>query len=205
MIEPSESDTLELLLQQESDLLNAATATIIYNEEMKIFKAEKVYLMTWSPDPKELPNADFQMQHNYSLDILSQFLTTMRCGLLCVEATQLGNPHYHGWYQLGESKYTKTRLAITKTLQRIGNLRITEARSVKPGLWTERKNGLYYYKKDSLDDMILIKNNPITKDSKFEYNWISSVFFSLDLKNTSITTKISDKQFYLQFYSDSTL
>lgn len=204
MIASPLTDTVELRTEEIIIDRIAAVAQIILVEESKIDTLQTVYLITWCPDPKELPNSDFDMQHLFNVDILSDFLKQVKCGLFCVETTQLGNPHYHGWYQLSnDPTRTKERLAILKTLQRLGFVKVTQARTVRKNQWFERKNGLYYYKKDSIDEMLFARENPIHKESKFDYDWVSSMFFTLDLKNSSIQNKISDKKFYLQFYNDS--
>lgn len=181
-----------------------AKGMVIEKEESRIDKGADLYLITWCPDPAELPNSDFNIQHLFNINLLADYLKTVKCGLFCVESTQLGNPHYHGWYQK-EPCYELPRIAIMKTLQRFGRVKVTKAKSVKPGLYSERSNGLHYYKKEVMDEMINVSENPITSRSKCDYPFYSSYFFTMDSKKpTNMEDKLSDRQFYLQFYTDST-
>ena len=120
-------------------------AEIIDISENMIVDSDPVYLFTWSPDPELLPDADFKTQHKYSVNFIAEFLDTCLIGLACVEPTQKGNPHYHGWYQVDPITEVE-RLAYVKTMQKFGLVKITECISYKKGLWSERCNGLHYYK-----------------------------------------------------------
>lgn len=173
--------------------------------ESRIIEDQHVYLITWSPDPGLLPDADFETQHNYNVNFLAGFLYSCRCGLLCVESTQMGNPHYHGWYQVSQSPELELwRISYIKTMQKHGIVKITPCRHVKPGLWSERRNGLYYYKKDLLDTMLTIKNNPIDQDSKDDTDWnVCLFFFTKEIKDKRLDKKLTDRAYYLQFYRDS--
>lgn len=181
---------------------------LIEYEESKIDPSSELYLITWAPDPKELPDADFYIQHNVNVELLTQFLKACACGIFCVEATQIGNPHYHGWYQVDPTKEL-VRIAVVKTMQRFApkGLKIAPARSWKFFNWTERGNALYYYKKDICDAFLNVDPNPITKDSESTVNfdtiqWIS--FFDSRMKiDKSLTDKISDRRFYRSFYGDT--
>jgi len=64
--------------------------------EHMIVDSQPVYLFTWSPDPELLPDSDFITQHKYNVNFLADYLKTCLVGLICVESTQKGNPHYHG-------------------------------------------------------------------------------------------------------------
>lgn len=178
---------------------------LIWDLECSIDEGRELYLITWSPDPKELPDADFYLQHNINVQILSDYLKCCYTGAFCVESTQMGNPHYHGWYQV-ESKLELCRIAIIKTMGRFGIVKIVKARSYKIFNWSEKCNALYYYKKDVLDAMYNIDPNPITKDSlsTVDFDVLSMVgFFSRDRYDKTIQDKISDRKFYRDFYSDT--
>lgn len=204
MIAPLDPSTNLLIEPTNDEIINRCVpkAEMVKTTEGQINEDNPVYLITWNPDPKELPNSDFNLQHQFNVNILSDYLKSCDCGLFCVESTQLGNPHYHGWYQVSAT-LEPMRIVHVKVMQRLGMVKITRAITIRKNTWFERKNGLYYYKKDLLDSMLMTDYNPINEESSETYAWASSMFFTLDLKNSSIQNKISDKQFYLQFYKDS--
>jgi len=173
--------------------------------ESSIDDEKKVYLVTWSPDPKELPDCDFYIQHQVNIEILADYLKCCSAGLFCVESTQLGNPHYHGWYQIDDNKEL-ARIALIKTLNRFGIVRITPIKhSYKIFSWSESANALYYYKKDSLDAFLTYPIITSTSTSTLNFNILDSIgFFSRDHKGlTTINDKMSNRQFYRQFYADT--
>lgn len=177
----------------------------IEHEESKIVSDQPVYLITWCPDPKELPDADFYLQHNVNAQLLIDYLMQCRCGIFCVESTQIGNPHYHGWYQVRDSSEL-ARVAIIKTMQRFGIVKIAKAKKIKRFCWSENANALYYYKKDCLDACLNVTPNPITSASFVTVNFdvMDLVgFFSKDKSCKTIKDKVSDRKFYRDFYSDT--
>lgn len=171
--------------------------------ENMIVCSEPIYLITWSPDPELLPDADFVTQHKYNVNFLSDYLNTCLVGLLCVESTQKGNPHYHGWYQV-DSVTELERLSYIKTMQKFGLVKITECISYKRGMWSERRNGLHYYKKSCIDEMLTVPFNPITPFTLDDTDWNACLFFfTKQLKDKRFDKKLSDRQYYLTFYRDS--
>jgi len=180
-----------------------ATEQIEYCESC-IDPDEKLYLFTWSPDPKDMPDADLYLQHNVNISTLSDYLKCCSAGVFCVEATQLGNPHYHGWYQINND-YELVRIAIMKTLQRFGNVKLTPGHKYKIFNWKERGNCLYYYKKDICTYYSMLPN-PITKDSVSTVNFdiLDMVgFFKGDKAMHKVKDVLSNVQFYRQFYEDT--
>lgn len=182
----------------------------VFEYELDIDLEEDLYLFTWSPDPKRLPNASFLLQHDYAISIISDFLFSCKCGLACVETTQLGNPHYHGWYQLStDSLFEQTRIAMVKTMQQIGLIKITKSIGhYRINGWSQHANCLFYYKKDLIQSMLHIKRNPITSGMKSIENWCSaetSHYFAVDGKRQTVAD-IEERQniyqFYMQFYSE---
>jgi len=185
---------------------------MVIEAEGEIDPDETLYLITWSPDPSELPNADFNTQHLFNVNILSDFLSTVECGLFCVEASQLGSPHYHGWYQLSTDPIKeKSRLTYIKVMQRFSphGLKITRSKGhYKIGSLVSQANCLYYYKKDLLQSMATIYINPICSQSRVDLDWNSHSH--LFMKNgrqsvADIEDKITLKEFYKQFYENSLL
>lgn len=176
-----------------------------YFENM-IDDSYEVYLITWCPDPKEMPDSDIYLQHSVNVDMLAHYLTYCSAGLFCVESTQLGNPHYHGWYQVS-SKYELHRIACIKTMQRFGIVKIVEAKHYKIFNWKEKGNALYYYKKDLREKFKDIHPNPIAYCDRTTVNFdtLDMVgFFSKDRKNMkSIRDVVSDRKFYREFYKDT--
>lgn len=182
----------------------------VYETETLIDDNISLYLITWSPDPKEFPSVDFYMQHNMHIDLLVDYIKSCSLAMFCVESTQLGNPHYHGWYQLShDSKQEMCRICCIKTMQHFGNVKITEARHYKINSNSEKRNALYYYKKDLVDSMLCVSPNPILKDTyttidfkKFE---LASFFTTGTHKGTfkTLNDRISDRQYYREFYADT--
>lgn len=174
--------------------------------ESSIDDSLQLYLIIWSPDPKEMPDADFYLQHNVNIDMLKAFLLNVHLGMFTVESSQLGRPHYHGWYQV-DLDLELGRIAAVKTMNRFGDVKIAKCRSYKINNYSERKNGLYYYKKDVYGAMGLVDPNPIVASSSSTINFdnIDLVgFFSKDKGGMmTIKEKISDRQFYRDYYKDT--
>lgn len=178
---------------------------IVDTFEGMIVDTQPVELFTWSPDPELLPDADFKTQHKYNVNFLADFLNTCLVGLICVESTQKGNPHYHGWYQ-NDPITEIDRIAYMKTMEKFGLLKITKCKKYRKGIWSEKCNGLHYYKKDLIDSMLTVPCNPITPFTRDDTDWDAHLFFfTKQMKDKRLDKKISDRQYYLQFYRDSTL
>jgi len=203
----SQEEAVEEEAQADSVLLNKAFE--IYWFESQIDPERKLYLITWSPDPKQLPDADFQLQHNMNVNLLQMYLLSCYVGLFCVESTQLGNPHYHGWYQIDE-KCELQRIRVIKTMQRFGRVDIeSKVRNYRIHSYTKAANSLYYYKKDLLDSMLDIEYNPITEDTHCDIDFKALDIISfLDTRGPKFQRKapidvLSDQVSYMQFYSDT--
>jgi len=178
--------------------------------ESCIDEDETLYLITWAPDPKELPNCDFITQHLYNVNFLAEYLKFCECGLFCVESTQAGNPHYHGWYQTSDYYVEElARCAIMKVMERLGIVKITKCKGhYRINSYTAGGNALHYYKADLFGQMQYIPHNPITWQSKDDTNWLSNDFFFLLNKTgrkttADIETKICQRDYYREFYSGS--
>jgi len=118
-----------MLGQEDPDYSFMIKTSEVFYWEDRIDTDRTLYLITWNPDPKELPNADFETQHHYSVNLLSDYLKACECGLFCVETSQLGAPHYHGWYQVSQNPdCERNRIIYIKTMQRFGNLKITKSK-----------------------------------------------------------------------------
>lgn len=163
-------------------------AWVIEEWESTINMDEPLYLITWCPDPKETPDVDFNTQHRFHIDTVVRFLLGCETGLFCVEATQKGEPHYHGWYQMSsEPLVEEFRLAAVKVMQRYGLVKIDEAFDYRIHSWTCRLNALHYYKKDMLDRSLLWEPNPITKYTeitKTDHDDIASMFVGIGERKT---------------------
>jgi len=183
-------------------------STLVYEQESRIDLSKTVYLITWSPDPSKLPDADPSYQHLFNVNIMIDYLKYCECGILTHEITQIGNPHYHGWYQVNTS-LELGRTAIIKVLQKIGNLKIAAVRDntkIKINNWSNSHSPLWYYKKESFDK--IIPCNPITKDTpRDETEWSSKLFFFVDIvgkkKVGELLDHISNKKYYTEFYKKS--
>lgn len=195
-------------MRKDQDFLVIEKSTEIWAAEEDIDFDEPLYLITWAPDPSELPNADFTTQHLYMVNLLSGYLKTCASGLFCVETTQRGNPHYHGWYQVSPDPVKEEcRIIFIKTLERFGLLKITKSKGhYRINAYSTRSNCLGYYKKDLLDPMLWCNPNPVTSESKCDIDWnVNMLFFVKNGRGTvsDLEEKVSLKEFYLQFYKNS--
>lgn len=180
----------------------------VYSAEMKIDSNKPLYLITWSPDPSTLPNSDFEMQHQYNIDIISDFCKGCEVALWCVEANQMGNPHYHGFYQTSSNHdRERLRIACVKTMQTYAprGLKIASATTYKKcNYWTNHANCLYYYKKDLMDAMYHIEINPINAKSKSTVDFSNYAYlFKTPGKRTNsreLIQQVSQRERYKQFY-----
>lgn len=183
---------------------------IIGDTEYQIDVDHTLYLFTWSPDPSRLPDAEFEIQHEFCKDLIIDFLKGMQIGCACVESTQLGNPHYHGWYQLSNDSLTdRIRRCMVKTLQQLGLLKITRSKGhYKANYWSDWHNCLFYYKKDLLDAMLSVPSNPITEwTEKSTITWQANLeWFRPKLGRHSIDDlreRISIADYYRDFYNNT--
>lgn len=185
-------------------------ASVILNEE-KIDPTKTLYLFTWSPDAKELPDCHFELQHEYNLNYVSEYLKVCECGLACVESTQLGVPHYHGWYQISDNPIKeKVRIIYMKSMLRFGNMKITKSKGhYKIASWSPAANCLHYYKKDLLQSQLFVTHNPIVPKEYPQHDWNAfnlRTFFTANGKRETVADiddKISLREFYKDFYKNS--
>lgn len=182
----------------------------VYKAESLIDPDRELYMITWSPDPKKMPNSSFLIQHEYNINVLADYLKYVEVGIWTVESTQRGNPHYHGFYQPSDDSNKEfARLAIIKTLDAFGDLKITKSiGKYKINNWhTPRCNCLYYYKKDVGGSMFNVESNPITRKSrcKMDFTNLSAVFFTIAGRHTAkeIQEKASQRDRCLQFYAET--
>lgn len=178
---------------------------IVQQTEYDINPACPLYLITWSPDPGELPDADFDTQHKFFVNVVSEYLSYCSIGLFCVESSQLGRPHYHGWYQLGGNE--QMRIVLMKVMQRFGLVKVTKSKGhYKYGSYSDAANCLYYYKKDMIDLMLWVDLNPITKDTRVDIDWNQHFMLFTRQGRQSIADleeKVVLKDFYKRFYNNS--
>lgn len=204
----TDSDNDEEILDDEifdDDLVYKSE--IIEYAESCIDSSAEVYLITWSPSHKELPDCSFNLQHEYSVGSLIDYLQFCSAGCFCVETHQTGFPHYHGWYQIDESKELG-RISCIKTLQRFGMIKITKLVSLKINCYSELANGLYYYKKDVYDSMRNIVLNPIISSTPRpqtnfnDFAWLMPIEGRKTMR--AIEEKVSQYKYYRNFYSQMT-
>lgn len=185
----------------------AEVADIVYEEEHKIDDNDKVYLMTWAPDPKFLPDCDFINQHIFLVPYVKSYLEFCKNGLACVESTQLGNPHYHLWYQTRDDPLEMGRIRWIKVLSRIGLVKInSKVRYYRKNSWSAHRNALHYYKADSINQQLNTPYNPVSKTSAMpdidysDYSW----FFASGKKTSgAIREKVSQIKDLEEFYKKS--
>lgn len=193
------------MLEQEKESRILDRIEIVRCVEESIDINRQLYLITWCPDPKEMPDSDFYLQHSMHVETLAGYCKTCYSCVFCVESSQMGNPHYHGWYQVDSSK-EKGRIVMIKVMQRFGIVKIAKARSYKINNYSERCNALYYYKKDLLDSMLEVEYNPITKDTEclINFDQLDLVgFLSLNSRLYTFRDKMSERKYYREFYSDT--
>lgn len=189
--------------------LDLAKAQLIFDEEDKIDPDDKLYLITFNPnpDPSEMPDVDFETQHEATLELMTNFLYFCRCGLFCVETTQQGFPHYHGWYQSYDDERERGRIIAAKVMKRFGLVKITPSiGKYRPGKYSEHANCLYYYKADVFGQMRWIEQNPISKDTKsrVDINDIN-IFFHIKGRKSwnDLHEKMVQRDYYRKFYYDT--
>lgn len=182
----------------------AEKAEVVRVHEEEVDLQEPVYLITWCPSPRMLPDADFHFQHRYNINTLALFLKSCKCGLFCVEATQLGRPHYHGWYQV-DSEKELARISLVKLLEKLGRVEITRSHRVRINKYTETRNALWYYKKDLVGSMLIIDVNPISRESHDDYRWDLTPFFDSDIKGKArlMSHVVSERDRLMKFYQNS--
>lgn len=182
-------------------------AMAIYEIERTINPDQEVWMLTWCPSPKELPDADFYLQHNVNIRLLSDFLKGCSTGCFCVEPFQSGSPHYHGWYQPSyDPVKEQLRIACVKTMQHFGDCKFTKAVHYKIDKWYETRNCLHYYKKQLLDQMLTIDPNPITKDtvSTVNFDVLPLVsFLSTKGRRDKYSEERKNHAFRRDFYTDT--
>lgn len=140
----------------------------ITQAEERIDHYEPIYMFTWSPDPAKIPVCSFYDQHDFLRDCVFNLMKYVYAGAACLEPTQKGNPHYHGWYQIWANA-EEHRIVMMKVMQRYGQVLINEVqqkpiKELKEGgriSWTNPQNPLYYYKKDATQAMLYIDWTPI--------------------------------------------
>lgn len=179
---------------------------LIRHYESLIDETKEVYLFTWNPNPDNLPDADIKVQHLYNVNFLADMLKCCDLGLVCVEGTQRGNPHYHGWYQCSDdSRKELARIAHFKTMEKEApsGLKITSAITIIKDCWYEKSNALYYYKKCLLDNMLCMPHNPVMEDSRCDKNWDTAFFFTKEKGTKRVADKISARYQMREFYKDS--
>lgn len=184
-------------------------ATDIYMAEDDIDLNCDLMLFTWNPDPKQLPDVDFSLQHRYNIEFLQSFLKYVRCGIMCVESTKKGNPHYHGWYQSFGDNRDLALIAVIKAMQQTGQYEVMKnPKHVVINSYSDYCNALHYYKKDLFGSMIGIKENPITlstvcglvKNDMDQYKVFLGMMKCYDKK---IAEKQSERSKIQSFYKDS--
>jgi len=214
MKSPQETDYEVLGLDPEdkidysSDII-ASRTWHIYDAEMDIDPDKPIYWITYNPSKESLPDCDFINQHLYSVNFLSDYLNCCSAGCFCVEATQLGQPHYHGWYQIDESN-EQARVIMIKVMQRFAPNGVKIKKAVgnyKIHSWVKHGNHLWYYKKDLLDASLIIPSNPITKNTRVEIvNELYNPFFVLPAKRQTaadIEAKVAQYKICQEFYKKS--
>lgn len=202
---------LEIARLPDSDQRLLEKSWIIYLHESQIDPEDTLYLITWSPSPEEMPDCDFVTQHQYHINTIADYLRGCKIGLFCVESTQQGYPHYHGWYQTSDDPMLEQlRIVCMKVMKRFGNVKVTKSvGKYRINSYSQQGNCLYYYKYDVLQQMFYIEDNPITKDSRCTINWCDEGylwFFAKTGSKTSIgdlEAKVSNTKFYREFYADS--
>jgi len=204
---PSSSSPLMELINAEVDYLLPKIIDV-YEQESSIDPDKSLYLFTWSPNPEEIPDSDFNTQHLFCAPFIADYLLSCGRGIACVESTQLGNPHYHGWYQLSDDPLKeRQRLIHIKCLKRFGMVKITSSIGhYKINSYVAAANCLHYYKKDMLQSMAWVELNPICSYHKINMDWNQhSMLFTKKGRESvaDIEDRINLRDFYKEFYANS--
>lgn len=201
-----EERAVRIRSEQEVNDMIALKAEAISHAENQIDKNDTVYLLTWSPDPKKLPDCDFINQHLFAVPYVHDYLKWCKTGAACVESTQLGNPHYHMWYQTYDDNRELARICVIKVLQKVGNIKITPATHIKIDKWYSSKNALFYYKMDCIEQQLFTPYNPITKfidPPEIDYNDYTTFFHSGRITARQCIERVSEIQRLREFYKKS--
>lgn len=188
------------------DLEKLAIKTFLLEfEESTIDKSLPLVLITWSPSRENMPDTDFVMKHRSNVNFLSDFLKCTSCGAFCVEANEMGQPHYHGFYQHTQDSKTELALiAFLDTMYKTGNLKVTkEVFKYKKFSWSKKANALWYYKKELLTSQFHTPHNPIVSQSYDETPWDTIAFFMPGPNVRMISTAVSERRQLLDFYKYS--
>lgn len=203
-------DTAIMLDEEAIDLQMFHIGEIIENHESHINPDQKLHLFTFSPDPNELPDADFQCQHEFAMMFVVDFLRGCRVGLACVEANINGRPHYHGWFQTSDDANVEMRrIVAVKLMQKYAprGLKFTEGKRFRVNSYTQHGNCLYYYKKDVFGPMMNVIHNVITRYTVCDIDWEQRAWW-FDMPgnkttSTELIKKMSDRKYFEDFYRNS--
>lgn len=193
------------------DLVMVKKHLVVDYYESQIDRTKELYLFTFSPTPDNLPDADFNSQHEFAMSLVVDFLQGCELGLACVESNLMGNPHYHGWFQKSEDfRKEQWRIAVVKTMavHAPAGLRFTKCKGhYHLSTYCQQGNALHYYKKDLHGAMQHIPHNPITQVTVSDIDYSSCVWwFNCPGKKKTVEQledKLSNKKFYEQFYMNS--
>lgn len=139
---------------------------IMWAEE-QIDQDQPLYLMTFNPVPDETPDCAFIDQHCWWVGLMAAYCKSCDAACFCVEATQRGYPHYHGWYQPSEDpKMEMMRICNIKIMLKFApaGVKIDLCQNmIQINNWSNsNSNALYYYKKNLPTTMFYMPLNPIT-------------------------------------------
>lgn len=192
------------------DDIIAEKADMVRTYERKINRDEPLYLITWSPDPKETPDASIMIQHYHWYPFLVKAMLCWEVSLMCLETSQRAGIHYHGWYQCSEDPIKEIgRCAYMKVLERFGQLKITKSIGCYVrNSYSKHANCLHYYKADMAQRGILYKQTPFcveTEQTQYEKDifWPSYWMTNGKKQTVSELTKVSNRDKLLEFYAEN--
>lgn len=178
------SINMRLIYEAEYDLLDYAITP------------DQICLITFSPDPNpsQMIDAPFDIQHKTFVNLLADYLKYCRAGVFCLEPTQNGNPHYHGWYVPYHNEMELGRVQMIKTIKRFGNVKIQHGvRFWRFNCYDEYRNALYYYKKD-LALFYEVPFSVIVKDSYDNTDWTQQFFYTTRLNGKKMDFQMAEEK-----------
>lgn len=193
---------------EKDDFAMVTASEQIEFQESCIIKDQKLNLITWTPDPKQMPDCSFIIQHQFCAQYVVSYLQGCSCGIICVEATEAGNPHYHGWYQTSDNfEQEQFRIRWMKVLRNAGNVKTTAAfdkKAILINTWYQKGNVLYYYKKELVGCGLHIPFNPITSTTIVPEPDISGLWFNIPARKTAkqLLERKSTIQRMFEFYGE---
>lgn len=122
---------------------------LIKDAEESIDNSSPLLLITWSPNPKCMPTNLIKAHDKFVYMIFSKMRACMEYWCILPEVSPDGRLHYHGWYQVKDTK--KWFLSLLPRMKCMGFVKINTAKHYEINNFDPEGNALYYYKKELIE------------------------------------------------------